>query len=162
MMCDALDFQKKRKFLINVSTVFLLNIKTLVIWYDIRRFTTSRVLRKWKFLKKKLCRFNMHFFLGKHGRIRYETYLKSACVEKKSWYFDQFFYKKILIIKITVAVYHPIGMYICTNPWDIPLAKYTPCGCVFCLGTDPLGLIHIVLLPNMRRLWDKFEHSITD
>ena len=75
---------------------------------------------------------------------RYVTYLKSACVEKKSWYFGGVFYTKILPVKITVAICHPVGMYICINPWDSPLAKYTPCGCVFGLGTDPLGLIHIV------------------
>ena len=56
-----------------------------------------------------------------------------------------FFYKKILLIKITVVVHHPMGVYICINPRDSPLAKYTAWGRVFGLGTDPLGLIHIVL-----------------
>ena len=84
------------------------------------------------------------FFFENPGIIRYITYLKSACVEKKSWYFAMFFYKKILLIKITVVVHHPIGVYICINPWDSPLAKYTAWGRVFGLGTDPLGLIHIV------------------
>ena len=55
-------------------------------------------------------------------------YTKTACVEKKSLYFGHVFYKKILLIKITVVVYYPIGMYICINPWDSPLAKYTTWG----------------------------------
>ena len=59
-------------------------------------------------------------------------------------YFGHVFYKKILLIKITVTVYHPIGLYIGINPWDSPLAKYMTCGHVFCFGTDPLGLIPIV------------------
>ena len=84
-------------------------------------------------------------FFENPGRIRYITYLKSACVEKKSRYFAMFFYKKILLIKITVVVHHPIGVYICINPWDSPLAKYTAPSRVFGLGTDPLRLIHIVL-----------------
>ena len=85
----------------------------------------------------------MHFFLNP-GRIRYIIYLKSACVEKKSWYFGYVIYKKILLIKITVTVYHPIGSYIDINPWDSPFTKYMTCGHVFCLWTDPLGLIPIV------------------
>ena len=91
-----------------------------------------------------VCRINMGGAWSNPRKNRYVTYLKSACVEKKSWYFGGVFYTKILPVKITVAICHPVGMYICINPWDSPLAKYTPCGCVFGLGTDPLGLIHIV------------------
>ena len=84
-------------------------------------------------------------FFDVSGRIRYVMYTKTACVEKKNWYFCHVFYKKILLIKITVTVYHPTGTYIGINPWDSPLlAKYMTCGHVFCLGTDPLGLIPIV------------------
>ena len=96
-----------------------------------------------KFSKKIYVDFICIFFLNP-GRIRYIIYLKSGCVEKKSWYFGYVIYKKILLIKITVAVYHPMGTYIGINPWDCPLAKYMTSGHVFCLGTDPLGLIPIV------------------
>ena len=48
------------------------------------------------------------------GRIRYVMYTKTACVEKK-FVFWSFFYKKILLIKIIVTVYHLIGSYIGTG-----------------------------------------------